>query len=41
MKQKHSAIEVPLEHSALSFMYLLRLIQTIDLTQSFISLENT
>lgn len=40
MMQKCSAIEVPVEHSAFSFMYLLCLIQAIDLTQSFISLGN-
>lgn len=40
-KQEHSAIEVLLEHCALSFMYLLCLIQATDFTQSFISLGNT
>lgn len=35
IKQKHRAIEVPLEHSTLSFMNLLCLIQAIDLTLSF------
>lgn len=40
IKQKHRAIQVPLEYSTLRLMYLLCLIQAIDLTVSFISMGN-